>query len=168
MSGPCCHGPFTGRLFQIENLWSGWLWTLPHAICAHVLSRDFVNHPRMMPRPLGKVYLLSHLTEIVPAELWEQFLINMDFFELFRRKVSLLLLLFGIILAKMIEEYLICSVRILGCAIFYKCWLLLYGFTQVGSSESAGGLSCGLALNCFGPLCANVYFNSPCPLTYVL
>ena len=75
----------------------------------------------MMPRPLGKVYLLSHLTEIVPAELWEQFLINMDFFELFRRKVSLLLLLFGIILAKMIEEYRICSVRILGCAVFYKC-----------------------------------------------
>ena len=76
----------------------------------------------MMPRPLGKVYLLSHLTEIVPAELWEQFLINMDFFELFRRKVSLLLLLFGIILAKMIEEYLICSVRILGCAVFSELW----------------------------------------------
>lgn len=100
MSGPRCHGPFTGRLFQVVTLWSGWLWTLPYSACSHVLSRDSVNHSRMTPHPLGKVYLLSHLTEIFPAELWEQFLINVNFFELFRRKVSFLL--FGIILAKMI------------------------------------------------------------------
>ena len=100
MSGPRCHGPFTGRLFQVVTLWSGWLWTLPYSACSHVPSRDSVIHSRMTPHPLGKVYLLSHLTEIFPAELWEQFLINVNFFELFRRKVSFLL--FGIILAKMI------------------------------------------------------------------
>ena len=80
MSGPRCHGPFTGRLFQVVTLWSGWLWTLPYSACSHVLSRDSVNHSRMTPHPLGKVYLLSHLTEIFPAELWEQFLINVNFF----------------------------------------------------------------------------------------
>lgn len=46
MSGPRCCGPFTGRLFQVVTLWSGWLWTPPHSACAHVLSRDSVNHSR--------------------------------------------------------------------------------------------------------------------------
>lgn len=40
----------------------------------------------------------------------------------------------------------------------------LFGFPHIVRAEPVQGVSCGLAENCSGLLCANVYFHSPCPL----